>query len=62
MTDAALRYRPKNQMLSIGFTPHAMLWSPETASAERYRPGPEWKRFQRMWARPAIIHARETVA
>ena len=51
-----------NQMLSIGFTPHAMLWSPETASAERYRPGPEWKRFQRMWARPAIIHARETAA
>lgn len=51
-----------NQMLSIGFTPHAMLWSPETPSAERYRPGPEWRRFQRMWARPAIIHARETAA
>lgn len=47
-----------NQMLSIGFTPHAMLWSPETPSAEKYRPGPEWRRFQRMWARPAIIHAR----
>ena len=51
-----------NQMLSIGFTPHAMLWSPETVSAERYRPGPEWRRFQRMWARPAIIHAKETAA
>lgn len=51
-----------NQMLSIGFTPHAMLWSPETASAEKYRPGPEWRRFQRMWARPAIIHGRETAA
>jgi hypothetical protein len=47
-----------NQMLSIGFTPHAMLWSPETPSAEKYRPGPEWRRFQRMWARPAIIHAK----
>ncbi len=46
------------QMLSIGFTPHAMLWSPETASAERYRPAPEWRKFQRTWARPAIIHAR----
>ena len=45
-------------MLRIGFTPHAMLWDPETPTAERYRPAPEWKRFQRMWARPAIIHAR----
>lgn len=46
-----------NQMLSIGFTPHAMLWSPETTSAEKYRPGIEWRRLQRRWARPAIIHA-----
>ena len=46
-------------MLRIGFTPHAMLWDPETPSAERYRPGPEWRRFQRAWARPAIIHARK---
>ncbi len=45
------------EMLSIGFTPHAMLWQPETPSAEKHRPGPEWKRFQRLWARPAIIHA-----
>jgi len=45
------------QMLSIGFTPHAMLWSPETPSAEKYRPGAEWRRFQRLWARPAIIHS-----
>lgn len=45
-----------HQMLSIGFTPHAMLWDPETPSAERYRPSPEWKKFQRRWARPAIIH------
>lgn len=45
------------QMLDIGFTPYAMLWDPETPSAEKYRPAPEWKRFQRSWARPAIIHA-----
>jgi len=52
-------------MLSIGFTPHAMLWLPETRSAERHRPGPEWRSFQRRWARPAIIHssrAAEVVA
>ena len=48
-------------MLAIGFTPHAMLWSPETPSAEKYRPSPEWKTFQRRWARPAIIHAGEQV-
>ena len=44
-------------MLAIGFTPHAMLWQPETPAAERYRPTPEWRRFQRLWARPSIIHA-----
>lgn len=48
------------QMLSIGFTPHAMLWQPETASAEKHRPGPEWRSFQRQWARPAIIHAKDS--
>lgn len=47
-----------NQMLSIGFTPHAMLWQPETPSAEKHRPKPEWRKFQRQWARPAIIHAK----
>ncbi len=46
------------QMLSIGFTPMAMLWLPETPSAEKYRPAPEWRAFQRKWARPAIIHAK----
>jgi hypothetical protein len=46
------------QMMSIGFTPHAMLWSPETPSAEKHRPPPEWRTFQRRWARPAIIHAK----
>lgn len=47
------------QMLDIGFTPFAMLWRPETKSQERYAPGPEWRRFQRSWARPAAIHARQ---
>jgi len=47
------------QMLSIGFTPMAMLWRPETASQERYTPAPEWRAFQRRWARPALIHHRQ---
>lgn len=46
-----------NQMLDVGFTPHAMLWQPETPAAEKHRPAPEWRKFQRRWARPAIIHA-----
>lgn len=45
------------QMLSIGFTPMAMLWRPETLSAERWAPAPEWRAFQRRWVRPTIIHA-----
>ena len=45
------------QMMSIGFTPMAMLWQPETPSQEKHRPAPEWRAFQRRWARPAIIHA-----
>ena len=49
-------------MLKIGFTPMAMLWSPEEPSQEKYRPGPEWHGFQRQWARPAIIHARMPLA
>jgi hypothetical protein len=47
-------------VLSLGFTPHAMLWQPETPSAEKWRPAPEWRKFQRQWARPAIIHATST--
>jgi len=54
-TDAEARLR---QMLSIGFTPMAMLWQPETPAAEKWRPAPEWRRFQRMWARPAMIHGK----
>lgn len=46
-------------MVRIGFTPMAMLWQPEEPSQEKYRPGPEWRAFQRRWARPAIIHSRE---
>lgn len=45
------------QMMGIGFTPHAMLWQPETPSQEKHRPAPKWRSFQRRWARPAIIHA-----
>jgi hypothetical protein len=45
-------------MTAIGFTPMAMLWQPEEAAQQKYRPGPEWRAFQRRWARPAIIHAR----
>ncbi|RUV07957.1 hypothetical protein EOA79_02385 [Mesorhizobium sp. M1A.F.Ca.IN.020.03.2.1] len=49
------------QMLSIGFTPHAMLWMPTKPSQEKWRPAPEWRAFQRRWARPAIIHAKAGV-
>lgn len=45
-------------MVAIGFTPMAMLWQPEERSQEKHRPGPEWRAFQRRWARPAIIHSR----
>jgi hypothetical protein len=46
-------------MVAIGFTPYAMLWEPETPAAEKHRPAPEWKRFQRLWARPAIIFGQK---
>ena len=49
------------QMLSIGMTPYAMLWKPETPSQEKHMPAPEWRAFQRRWARPAIIHAKATL-
>jgi|SRR5579863_1398952 len=47
------------QMVSIGFTPHAMLWQPETPTAEKWRPAPVWQAFQRKWLRPAIIHGQK---
>lgn len=52
----ALAEQRLGQMLRIGLTPFAMLWQPELPSQEKWRPAPEWKRFQRSWARPAIIH------
>lgn len=44
----------------VGFTPHAMLWRPDDAipAQLKWRPSIEWRGFQRLWARPAIIHAR----
>lgn len=47
-------------MVRIGFTPMAMVWKPEKPAAEKYRPGPEWRAFQRRWTRPAIIHSEES--
>lgn len=49
------------QMRSIGFTPMAMLWRPETPSQEKHAPAPAWRGFQRQWARPAIIHSSRIV-
>lgn len=44
-------------MLDLGFTPMGMLWRhPKTGLPV----SPEWRRFQRQWARPAIIHAVAT--
>lgn len=45
------------EMTRIGFTPFAMLWRPETPSQEKHAPSPQWRKFARRWARPAIIHA-----
>jgi hypothetical protein len=50
------------QLVSVGFTPFAMLWRPDTPSQEKWTPGPEWRAFQRRWARPAIIHASPVAA
>src|SRR6516164_6806712 len=46
----------------IGYPPYAMLWRPETPSQMKWAPEESWRTFQRRWARPAIIHARETRA
>lgn len=45
-----------DQLLSIGFTPFAMLWQPETPSQEKHAPGPEWHELRRKYTRPAITH------
>jgi len=50
--------RRLRDMLRIGFKPMAMLWQPDTPAAEKWRPAPAWRHFQRQWARPAIIHAK----
>lgn len=50
--------RRLRQMVSIGFTPMAMLYRPEDGASENWTPAPEWRAFQRQWARPAIIHAK----
>lgn len=49
-------------VLAFGFTPMAMLWRPETATAQKWAPSLDWRAFQRRWARPAIIHARPETA
>ncbi len=38
--------------VELGFTPMAMLWRDKNGSVDN-----EWKRFQRRWARPSIIHS-----
>lgn len=47
------------QMIVLGFTPMAMLYRPEDAGSTTWTPAPEWRAFQRQWARPAIIHAKQ---
>jgi hypothetical protein len=54
-THAAAEARMQ-QMLSIGFTPFAMLWRPETPSQEKWRPDESWRGLKRHWMRPAIVH------
>ena len=43
----------------MGYTPMAMLWHPATKAEQRHTPAIAWHRFQRQWARPVIIHARQ---
>jgi hypothetical protein len=58
----ALAEERLRSMSAIGFTPMAMLWRPETPSQEKWRPDARWRGFQRLWARPAIIHAMQVAA
>ena len=46
---AELRLR---QTLDLGFTPMAMLWRDDAGKRSTL-----WMKFQRQWARPALIHA-----
>ena len=43
------------ETMDAGFTPMAMAW--RSAAGKR---SPEWARFQRQWARPAIVHGRRS--
>jgi len=40
---------------TLGITPMAMLWKDTNGESK-----PEWRAFQRLWARPALIHAKLT--
>lgn len=51
-----------NDIKGLGFTPMAMLWKPEGKSDQKYARGADWQKFQKVWARPAIIHARKDAA
>ncbi|GHU37106.1 hypothetical protein AGMMS50256_34620 [Betaproteobacteria bacterium] len=46
---------------SLGMTPMAMLWRPATPDEQRYAPDRAWRQFQRLWARPTIIHGHADV-
>ncbi|MFA5379682.1 MAG: hypothetical protein WC455_28245 [Dehalococcoidia bacterium] len=46
--------RRMHETMNAGFTPMAMLLKDETGRQDRV-----WRRFQREWARPAIIHKRK---
>ena len=50
--------RRLRDMVRIGFTPMAMLWRPDDKipAQMKWKPAPDWRAFQRRWARPAIIH------
>lgn len=42
-----------NDVMSLGILPMAMLWRNENREVNK-----EWQKFQRLWARPALIKAR----
>ena len=50
MTAAEIRME---ETKNAGFTPMAMLWKDKTGKRD-----PEWGKFQREWARPAIIYSK----
>ena len=48
-------FRRMREALAAGFLPMAMLYRDETGDRD-----PRWMRFQRQWARPSIIHSKQT--